>query len=44
MPIGIVRDVRAPDLQAGLDWVNSAPLALEDLRGRLVLLDFWTFG
>jgi len=37
--------VRAPDFPPGLDWVNtSRPLALAELRGRLVLLDFWTFG
>ena len=33
----------APDLAAG-DWINSEPLELNDLRGRVVLIDFWTFG
>lgn len=29
---------------AGLDgWINSAPLDVEDLKGRVVLLDFWTY-
>ncbi len=35
--------VPAPPL-AGGEWVNTpAPLSLGDLRGRFVLLDFWTF-
>jgi thiol-disulfide isomerase/thioredoxin len=29
---------------AGGDWINSEPLKLEDLRGRVVLIEFWTFG
>jgi thiol-disulfide isomerase/thioredoxin len=33
--------VRAPRLQ-GRGWLNSGALALSDLRGRFVLLDFWT--
>lgn len=25
-------------------WINSDPLVMEDLRGKVVLLDVWTFG
>jgi DNA-binding beta-propeller fold protein YncE len=33
----------APDLDGGVAWLNTAsPLKLADLRGRVVLLDFWT--
>ena len=33
----------APELAKG-DWLNSEPLTLANLRGRVVLIDFWTFG
>ena len=35
--------VAAPDLASG-NWINSEPLKLKDLRGRVVLIEFWTFG
>jgi thiol-disulfide isomerase/thioredoxin len=36
--------VRAPELTANGGWLNTAaPLTLASLRGRFVLLDFWTF-
>ena len=37
--------VDAPDFPADLDWINiDSPLTLADLRGKVVLLDFWTYG
>ena len=33
----------APELATG-NWINSEPLNLKDLRGRVVLVEFWTFG
>jgi hypothetical protein len=33
----------APEI-AGESWINSAPLTLAGLRGRVVLVDFWTYG
>jgi thiol-disulfide isomerase/thioredoxin len=28
---------------AAEDWINSPPLSMKDLRGQVVLIDFWTF-
>lgn len=34
----------APDLDGGTEWLNtSAPISLRELRGKIVLLDFWTY-
>jgi thiol-disulfide isomerase/thioredoxin len=37
--------VRAPELEGGRGWLNTdRPLSLALLRGKVVLLDFWTYG
>jgi hypothetical protein len=43
-PRTFVGTVRAPEFPPGLDWLNTdRPLRLAELRGRIVLLDFWTY-
>jgi thiol-disulfide isomerase/thioredoxin len=37
-------EVNAPEIPAGLEWLNTEkPLSLRELRGKIVLLDFWTY-
>ena len=33
----------APELIYGGEWFNSEPLLLKELRGKVVLIDFWTY-
>ena len=33
----------APEITGG-PWINSEPLSLRQLRGRVVLVEFWTYG
>lgn len=34
---------QAPDFIPGGQWLNSKPLTIEELRGKVVLVDFWTY-
>jgi len=36
--------VDAPDIQRITAWINSAPLTMQELRGKVVLVDFWTYS
>jgi hypothetical protein len=46
-PAAAQRGVRpgqpAPAITGG-PWINSEPLTMEGLRGRVVYVDFWTYG
>jgi len=45
-PGDLINDAKspvAPEISTGT-WINSDPLTLKSLRGRVVLVDFWTFG
>lgn len=33
-----------PELTGATTWLNSPPLTAQALRGKVVLIDFWTFG
>jgi DNA-binding beta-propeller fold protein YncE len=37
--------VRAPEITGGRGWLNTdKPLSIAALKGKIVLLDFWTYG
>ncbi len=37
-------NIHAPEFPKGLEWINTPrPLTLEELRGKVVLLEFWTY-
>lgn len=45
MPIQDKARVRAPEIKGGRGWLNTdKPLSLAALKGKVVLLDFWTYG
>jgi len=35
---------RAPALSGAVDWLNGKPLTPDDLKGKVVLVDFWTYS
>jgi len=34
---------KAPELKGITHWINSKPLKIEELRGKVVLVDFWDY-
>ncbi len=42
-PMALPDEGQMPEFPRGREWINSAPLATGALRGKVVLVDFWTF-
>ena len=36
-------NINAPELVPGGNWFGSAPLSIKSLRGKVVMVDFWTY-
>jgi len=44
MPISTsAQEGRMPDFSGATGWLNSAPLSAGELRGKMVLVEFWTY-
>lgn len=43
IPYNVSIPYPAPELSLS-DWINSEPLTMESLRGKVVLIDFWTYS
>jgi cytochrome c biogenesis protein CcdA/thiol-disulfide isomerase/thioredoxin len=41
---GLITSYPAPELIGLSAWINSTPLQLSELRGKVVLIDFWTYS
>ncbi|MEO5948987.1 MAG: cytochrome c biogenesis protein CcdA, partial [Candidatus Saccharimonas sp.] len=39
-----VNSYTAPELSGIVDWINTDPLTIAKLKGKVVLIDFWTYS
>lgn len=42
--LNISKPYLAPEIRGIKSWINSTPLTLSDLKGKVVLIDFWTYS
>jgi thiol-disulfide isomerase/thioredoxin len=43
MTVDLPREGALPSFDGATGWLNSTPLTPEELRGKVVLIDFWTY-
>ncbi|CAH2770316.1 MAG: DipZ protein [uncultured Caballeronia sp.] len=43
-PLSLPVEGELPSLCGAVQWLNSPPLTAQDLRGKVVLVDFWTYS
>jgi len=41
-PLPVLRE--APEITGIVDWINTDPVTKESLKGKVVLIDFWTYS
>jgi thiol-disulfide isomerase/thioredoxin len=44
MITGACTSFQTPEIKGINAWINSEPLTIEELRGKVVLVDFWTYS
>ncbi|MCA9308258.1 redoxin domain-containing protein [candidate division WWE3 bacterium] len=42
--MSLSKPIKAPEIVDVANWINSGPLTLKDLKGKVVLIDFWTYS
>jgi cytochrome c biogenesis protein CcdA/thiol-disulfide isomerase/thioredoxin len=43
-PIDLKHEGAMPSLDGAVKWLNSAPLSTKQLKGKVVVIDFWTYS
>lgn len=44
VPASLPVEGQLPPLTGAVQWLNSPPLSAQDLKGKVVLVDFWTYS